>query len=152
MAMSLSNTGGKLSPEERDSQLHPSPFKFNRLDHIVLRVTDMQTMVDFYVGVLGAEPEWLNRFDGKLSHLRIGSSLIDLSLSDKKIDVSAGNMDHFAVNVNDFDEVAARQYLAAHGVEITQSGDRYGADGNGKGLYVRDPEGNEVELKCNAFL
>lgn len=131
-----------------------SPFRFNRLDHVVLKTRDMPEMIRFYVDILGAEPEWLNRFDGKLSHLRIGSSLIDLSLQEVfEPDSAAGrNLDHFAINVEDFNEDEARAYLEANGVEITQAGPRFGADGNGKGLYVRDPEGNEVELKCARFL
>ena len=35
----------------------------------------------------------------------------------------------------------------AHGVEVVEEGRRYGADGDGFSLYVRDPEGNTVELK-----
>jgi catechol-2,3-dioxygenase len=37
--------------------------------------------------------------------------------------------------------------LAAHGVDVIEEGDRYGADGDGFSLYVKDPEGNVVELK-----
>jgi len=32
-------------------------------------------------------------------------------------------------------------------VAIVEEGQRYGADGEGLSLYVRDPEGNTVELK-----
>jgi glyoxylase I family protein len=37
--------------------------------------------------------------------------------------------------------------LVAHGVTITDSGRRYGAEGDGPSIYVLDPEGNTVELK-----
>src|SRR5207302_4200881 len=40
-----------------------------------------------------------------------------------------------------------RAHLAAHGVEVVEEGQRYGADGTGFSLYVRDPRGNTVELK-----
>ncbi|MBS0331462.1 MAG: VOC family protein, partial [Proteobacteria bacterium] len=57
------------------------------------------------------------------------------------------NLDHFALQVRPFDEAAIRAHLAAHGVAIAEAGQRYGADGDGPSLYVRDPEGNTVELK-----
>jgi len=57
------------------------------------------------------------------------------------------NLDHFALQVRPFDEAAIRAHLAAHGVAIVEEGPRYGADGDGFSLYVRDPEGNTVELK-----
>ena len=57
------------------------------------------------------------------------------------------NLDHFALQVRPFDEAAIRAHLAAHGVTVIEEGQRYGADGTGFSLYVRDPEGNTVELK-----
>jgi catechol-2,3-dioxygenase len=46
-----------------------------------------------------------------------------------------------------FDEAAIRAHLDRHGVVVTDSGSRYGAEGDGPSLYLRDPEGNTVELK-----
>ena len=58
------------------------------------------------------------------------------------------NLDHVvALQVRPFDEAAIRAHLAAHGVAIVEEGMRYGADGDGFSLYIRDPEGNTVELK-----
>ena len=56
-------------------------------------------------------------------------------------------MDHFALQVRPFDEAAIRAHLARHGADVVEEGPRYGADGDGFSLYVRDPEGNTVELK-----
>ena len=61
------------------------PFTYRRLDHIVLRCASIEEMLRFYVDVLGATPEWLNRFDGTLHHVRVGDSLIDLVASDCKL-------------------------------------------------------------------
>ena len=47
----------------------------------------------------------------------------------------------------DFDEAALRAHLAAHGVEAGETGRRYGATGFGPSIYLRDPDGNVVELK-----
>ena len=42
---------------------------------------------------------------------------------------------------------ALRAELAAAGIEAGEVGERYGAEGIGPSLYVRDPDGNVVELK-----
>ena len=57
------------------------------------------------------------------------------------------NVDHFAVRLSEFDEAAIRAHLASHGVEAGDVGDRYGALGMGPSMYIRDPDGNVVELK-----
>mmetsp|Transcript_7199 Transcript_7199/g.14752 ORF Transcript_7199/g.14752 Transcript_7199/m.14752 type:complete len:199 (-) Transcript_7199:376-972(-) len=163
--------GSKLSAEPL---VPPSqavtPFTFSRLDHIVLRCRDVQAMLDFYVGVLGAEPVWVGRFGGCLSHLRIGSSLIDLQSYRSpegrrfhaggtglpagaplpEMDAEAGTLDHFAINLKPFDPVAVSDYLRAQGCSPFAEGQRYGADGEGYSMYLRDPESNVVELKCGA--
>ena len=57
------------------------------------------------------------------------------------------NVDHFALQVSPFDEAAIRAHLEAHGVEVGEVAQRYGAEGSGPSLYIRDPDGNVVELK-----
>ena len=59
----------------------------------------------------------------------------------------ARNMDHFALQLARFDEAALRAHLTQHGVEPGDVGTRYGALGNGPSMYIRDPDGNVVELK-----
>ena len=56
------------------------------------------------------------------------------------------NLDHFALALDGFDEAAIRAYLAQMGVAVEQAGPRYGAGGEGPSIYIRDPEGNIVEL------
>jgi catechol 2,3-dioxygenase-like lactoylglutathione lyase family enzyme len=53
--------------------------------------------------------------------------------------------------VEPFDESSIRVRLAAHGVEAGPVATRYGAEGDGPSLYVRDPDGNTVELKGPAI-
>jgi len=57
------------------------------------------------------------------------------------------NLDHFALRVDPYNEEAIRAHLKAHGVEPGESGSRYGAEGEGPSIYLRDPEGNMIELK-----
>ena len=123
-------------------------------DHIVLRIVDKDKMVAFYRDVLGCHVDW-DRPELGLTHVRAGTSLIDLVTVDGKLGKMGGaapgvegrNLDHFALSVRPFDETAIRAHLAAHGVAIVEEGERYGAEGDGTSLYVRDPEGNTVELK-----
>jgi catechol-2,3-dioxygenase len=49
--------------------------------------------------------------------------------------------------VHPFDEAALRAHFARHGIELEPAASRYGAEGEGLSIYLRDPEGNTVELK-----
>ena len=129
-------------------------FRFRKLDHVVLRCKSVQTMQRWYIDVLGADAEWLDRFDGALSHVRVGDALIDLvshscpfAFADGEPDPRTSTLDHIAVSVEDYDVEAAKEYLTSRGAEIITFGSRFGADGHGFSLYTRDPEGNVVELK-----
>lgn len=130
------------------------PIAIQGFDHIVLRVRDKDRMLAFYVGVLGLSVD-RDRPELGLTHIRSGSQMIDLITLDGPLGQKGGagpaatgrNLDHFALQVRPFDEPAIRAHLAAHGLEIIEEGQRYGADGDGLSLYVRDPEGNVVELK-----
>lgn len=124
------------------------------LDHLVLRVTDLDAMLRFYVDVLGCRVERRQDAIG-LVQLRAGRSLIDLVPVDGPLGRAGGappgpqgrNLDHFCLRVEPFDEAAIRAQLAAHGVEAGPLAQRYGAEGEGPSMYLGDPEGNVVELK-----
>ncbi|WP_423601924.1 VOC family protein [Sphingomonas sp. MS122] len=130
------------------------PFTMRGIDHIVLRVVDLPRMLAFYHDVIGCTDEREQAEIG-LYQLRAGASLIDLVTIDGKLGARGGaapgaegrNLDHFALAVDRFDDAALRAHLAAHGVEIVEEGPRYGAEGEGPSFYVRDPEGNVIELK-----
>ena len=115
-----------------------------RLDHVVVNVSDLDRALAFYCGVLGCVEE--RRPLDDLVQLRAGASMIDLRVTDK-VTGDAGNMDHFAVAIDPFDEAALRAYLKAKGVEAGDAVTRYGAEGNGPSMYIHDPDGNMVELK-----
>ncbi|HEX5263067.1 MAG TPA: VOC family protein [Phenylobacterium sp.] len=131
-----------------------NPIQVNGFDHIVLRVRDKAAMLAFYQGVLGLALD-RDRPELGLTHIRAGRQMIDLVTLDGPLGKMGGagpgpearNLDHFALQVRPFDEAAIRAHLATHGVAVVEEGQRYGADGVGFSLYVRDPEGNTVELK-----
>ena len=90
-----------------------------------------------------------------LWQLRAGASLIDLVNVDGVVGRRGGaapgkdarNMDHVALAIRPFDRAAIGAHLAAHGIEIEgESADNYGATGDSPALYIRDPDGNMVEL------
>lgn len=124
------------------------------IDHLVLRVIDLDVMTRFYVGVLGCSVERRKDEIG-LVQLRAGRALIDLVPVDGKLGRMGGaapgaegrNMDHFCLRVEPFDAAAVRAHLAAHGVQAGPVESRYGAEGEGPSVYLADPEGNVVELK-----
>jgi glyoxylase I family protein len=124
------------------------------IDHLVLRVVDLDRMLRFYCEVLGCSIERRQDELG-LVQLRAGRSLLDLVPVDGKLGRAGGaapgregrNLDHFCFRVEPFDEAAVRGALQAHGMTAGPLEWRFGAEGRGPSLYVTDPEGNVVELK-----
>lgn len=124
------------------------------IDHLVLRVRDVDTMVRFYGEVLGCP---VHRVDEKirLTQLRAGRGLIDLIPVDSELGRAGGaapgregrNLDHFCLRVEPWDAEAIRAHLRSHGVEPGPVAQRFGAQGQGPSMYLTDPEGNTVELK-----
>ena len=129
-------------------------FRLVAIDHLVLRVVDLERMLRFYCEALGCTLE-KRQDDIGLIQLRAGSGLIDLVPVDGKLGSAGGappgnegrNLDHFCLRVEPFEEAAIRQQLARHGHAAGPVEKRYGAEGEGPSIYVTDPEGNVVELK-----
>jgi glyoxylase I family protein len=123
------------------------PLKIAELDHIVLRCRDQERMLNFYTQVLGLIEERRVTQIG-LIQLRAGSSMIDLVPASEPRIESGTNVDHFCLGMETADLTAAMNYLRANAVEVLgEPALRYGARGMGSSIYVRDPEGNVVELK-----
>ncbi len=124
------------------------------LDHVVLRVKDLARSIAFYRDVLGCPIERQLEELG-LVQLRAGSSLVDLVELDSPLGRAKGvepkpdahNMDHFALSIANFDESAIRAHLDQFAVEANETQRLYGAGGYGPSIYLRDPDGNTVELK-----
>ena len=129
-------------------------FTVQGIDHVVLRVVDVEGVIRFYKDVLGCAVE-RRKDDLGLIQLRAGRSLIDLVDVNGELGQKGGaapgaearNMDHFCLRIDPFDEAKIRANLRAHGVEAGELATRYGAEGDGPSLYIQDPEGNTVELK-----
>ncbi len=129
-------------------------FRIRQIDHLVLRVVDIDSMMKFYMDVLGCEMEKVQEKVG-LYQLRAGTSLIDLVPVDGKLGKMGGaapgkegrNLDHLCLQIEPFDGEELLRYLRGKGCKPGQVESRYGAEGEGPSIYVTDPEGNVVELK-----
>ncbi|HVO89201.1 MAG TPA: VOC family protein [Casimicrobiaceae bacterium] len=124
------------------------------IDHVVLRVADIERSLAFWRNALGCALEKVQDDIG-LWQLRAGASLIDLVPISGKLGRAGGaapgkegrNMDHVCLRVDPFDPAAIAAHLDAHGIAHGEVVTRYGARGNGPSMYITDPDGNTVELK-----
>ena len=126
------------------------------LDHIVIRAADVERLLVFYAGVIGLEAEKAEEFrSGKalFVSLRVDeTTIIDLLPVAGPAGEGEGhnmhNMDHFALVVDeeDWEPLMARLDTAGVAIEMGPA-ELDGARGRGRGVYVRDPEGNRVELR-----
>ncbi|WP_439534383.1 VOC family protein [Polymorphobacter sp.] len=124
------------------------------IDHVVLRVRDLDAAIAFYAGVLGCAIEKRNDAVG-LIHLRAGTSLIDLVPLDGKLGSAGGagpgaegrNVDHICLRVERYVASDVMKHLDAHGIVYEAPASRYGAGGVDMSIYLRDPDGNGLELR-----
>ena len=113
-------------------------------DHLVLNVADVHRSLDFYVGTLGLTPERVAEWEAGevfFPSVRIdATTVLDLM----PLERSGQNVDHLCLVVDDdIDALAARDDLRIE----DGPGERWGAQGNARSIYLRDPDGNLVELR-----
>ncbi len=129
-------------------------IQIREIDHVVLRVVDLNAMLKFYREVLGCTVVRDEPALG-LVQLRAGRSLIDLVPVDGELGRKGGgapaplgrNMDHVCFRIEPFDALVIRAELAALGIAAGPLSRRHGAEGFGPSIYIQDPEGNTIELK-----
>ena len=118
------------------------------LGHLVIRVRDAQRSEDFYHNVLGLEVR--NRSRGGKMIFVTSNPAIDHELAVAELDADAVGpfpeqvgLYHMAWELADMEELKdAYQVVLDNNVEIAG----YGDHGDVKGLYIRDPDGIEIEL------
>jgi catechol 2,3-dioxygenase-like lactoylglutathione lyase family enzyme len=121
-------------------------IRVQALDHIVLNVADVERSLAWYCDVLGLPGERVEEWRAGRTFfpsVRIdASTIIDLFAAER----SGENLNHFCVVVEPCD----LQAVADSGRFDVVDGPakRWGARGDGTSLYVRDPDGNTVELRC----
>ncbi|MGW0502787.1 VOC family protein [Micromonospora sp. NPDC003241] len=114
-------------------------------DHVVLNVADVERSLDFYCGVLGLAPVRVAQWRAgqvPFPSVRVSpETIIDLVRQDR----GGANVDHFCLVVAPLDW----QQVIDSGVFTIVEGPvgRFGARGDAVSVYVRDPDGNSVELR-----
>jgi catechol 2,3-dioxygenase-like lactoylglutathione lyase family enzyme len=115
------------------------------IDHVVIDCTDVEKEVAWWRDVIGVEPlrleEW-RRKEVPFVSVRINAkTIVDLLEAPR----TGENVNHIALAVEDVD----LEELAGSGLVDVVGGpaELFGARGTGFGLYIRDPEGNVVELR-----
>jgi catechol 2,3-dioxygenase-like lactoylglutathione lyase family enzyme len=119
--------------------------RVSEIDHVVFNVSDAEKSVAWWRDLLGLQPvrldEW-RRGEVPFVSVRISDgTILDLFTTER----SGENVDHIAIHVSDVD----LDELAISGTFDVVRGplDVFGARGQGRGLYVRDPDGNVIELR-----
>jgi catechol 2,3-dioxygenase-like lactoylglutathione lyase family enzyme len=118
------------------------------LDHIVLRTTDVERSLAFYCDRLGLEPERVEewrRGEVLFPSVRVdATTIIDLFAGER----DGTNLDHLCLVVEPTDLQALAESLAPgrQGNAVLEG--LYGAQGLASSVYVEDPDGNVVELRC----
>ena len=117
------------------------------LDHLVLTVADPDATVAFYVGVLGMKE---TRFGAGRWALVFGQQKINLHQAGAEFEPKAarptpGSGDLCFLTETPLDAVA--RHLAAEGVAVEEGPvERTGAAGPLVSFYLRDPDGNQIEI------
>ena len=118
-----------------------------KLDHCVIAVSSWERSNAFYRDVLGADlvprgAGWAYRFGDRQLNVH-GPGLAPAPLA--RIPVRPGNSDLCFVWPGPVD--GAVGHLARHGVAVEEGPvTRYGAGGEGRSVYFRDPDGSLLEL------
>ena len=125
----------------------PAVVRVEAMDHIVLRVVDPERSLRWYcdeLGLAGDRVEEWRRGEASFPSVRVdGGTIIDLLAAP---DEGGRNLDHFCLVIEptDLHAVAASgRYDVVEGPTEPRSGAR----GMATALYVRDPDGNVVELR-----
>ena len=126
------------------------------IDHIVLRTTKLNEMLEFYIKVLSCTIERETPEETGLTQLRAGNALIDLVVVNSRLGAIGGgaptkkerNVDNFCLQIKSMPELDILNHLKKYGIKVGEFTSRYGAQGSGNSIYIEDPEGNGVELRC----
>jgi len=130
-------------------------IRVTAMDHIVLRVRDLDSSLRFYEGLLDLDVEGRSEFSSGLRpfvSVRVGDQLIDLLPDDEydsQLGTRHGGLFHFCLRIAGNLETDVIPPLRRAGIELLEPNpsNRFGATGYGNSIYVRDPDGYMLELK-----
>jgi catechol 2,3-dioxygenase-like lactoylglutathione lyase family enzyme len=112
-------------------------------DHVVVNTSNIEALLAFYCGELGLDGERVDewrRGEVLFPSVRVNAAtLIDLFPAER----TGENMNHFCLVIEPTDLDA----LAARFADARRADGLFGAQGDASSLYVRDPDGNTIELR-----
>jgi catechol 2,3-dioxygenase-like lactoylglutathione lyase family enzyme len=121
-------------------------IEINFLDHVAIRVKDLNVSADWYQKVLGLKkyqlPEW-GEFPIFMLSGKSGIALFPANPRDPVADLKSKNVriEHFAFNVNRESYVLAKKHYADLGLDYREQDHHYFDS-----IYTEDPDGHTVEL------
>ena len=128
-------------------------FTYKGIDHIALVTKKLEAMKKFYIESLGLtlEQESKAKAGYNVVTLRAGESLIDLFEASPTNPAPAANLSagHFclsATGTSIYDVIAT---FKRKGLDPSQAEVNSGAKGKGLSIWVRDPDGNKIEIKVD---
>lgn len=128
-------------------------FTFKGVDHLALVTKRLAAMKTFYTEGLGLtlEQEGKAKAGYSVVTLRAGESLIDLFEASPTNPAPTANLseEHFCLSATGssiYDVIAT---LKRKGLDPSQAEVNNGAQGKGLSIWVRDPDGNKVEIKVD---
>lgn len=122
-------------------------IQVDRIDHLVLTVRDIDTSVAFYQRVMGMEKQL---FGDDRTALIFGNQKINLhclgnEFEPKAENAKTGSADLCFITSSSLDDAIA--HIKSCGIEIiTGPVERTGALGKINSVYLRDPDGNLIEI------
>ena len=140
---------------DRQTAVTSQPLvKITEMDHIVLRLKDVEESLRFYTEVLGMKSERVDQWRAgeiRFPSARINAdTIIDFFGSDQEPIAKEGvkNQDHYCMVIEKTDMEDLKAKFEAIGVDIQAGpGKRWGSHGDGISLYIYDPDNNVVELR-----
>lgn len=122
-------------------------MRIDRIDHVVLTVRDLETTCEFYARVLGME---VVTFGENRHALKFGAQKFNLHEHGKEFEPKAksptpGAIDICLITEDPIEDIVA--HLKGLGVRVEEGPvRRTGATGPIDSIYLRDPDGNLVEV------
>ena len=121
------------------------------IDHIVLTVADIDTTLAFYQGVLGMGAQEFRPADGSIRWaLKFGNQKINLHQRGAEFDPKARDARVGSADICFLSDVSLdtwQQHLKTCDVTIEEGPvTRTGATGPLRSIYLRDPDGNLIEI------
>lgn len=122
------------------------PFNINFLDHVAIRVKDLNVSVEWYCKVLGLKKYQLEKWGDFPIFMLSGKSGITLfpaNLEHEKLNLESRNVkiDHLAFNVTNEDFKKAQNHFNSIGLSYQFQDHHYFHS-----IYLKDPDNHTVEL------